>query len=183
MIRAEDVKQAVSITNLIQRYGYTPNRAGFISCPFHLSDDTPSLKIYADQNTWHCFGCARGGSVIDWIMHAEGLGFSESLNWLAGEYHLSDKPVPRQTRKDRERRRNIQKLRDAEDAQKRREYQFMIRYLNEERDWLRELLSRENFGLPEDIAYWQSRLDYLGYIREVTYAEFDSVPKPRSSRT
>jgi len=48
-----------------QRYGFTPNKVGFISCPFHLGDHKPSLKLYSKGRGWHCFSCNRGGSVID----------------------------------------------------------------------------------------------------------------------
>ena len=36
-----------------------------ISCPFH-ADDKPSLHVYQDPaRGWWCFGCNRGGSIID----------------------------------------------------------------------------------------------------------------------
>ena len=35
-------------------------------------DDSPSFVVYAEQNTWHCFGCGRGKDVIDLEMLAGG---------------------------------------------------------------------------------------------------------------
>lgn len=45
--------------------GRVPNRAGKLCCPFH-DDSTPSLQVYDDpQRGWVCFGCGKGGTVID----------------------------------------------------------------------------------------------------------------------
>lgn len=50
-------------------------------CPFH-EDKDPSLVVYGNARGWYCFGCHRGGSVIDWIMCSEGVGFGEALKFL-----------------------------------------------------------------------------------------------------
>ena len=36
-----------------------------MSCPFHGSDSTPSLKI--NGHKWNCFGCGRGGGYLKFI--------------------------------------------------------------------------------------------------------------------
>lgn len=51
----------------------------FIKCPFHRGDDTPSLAIYPDSNTWYCFGCSAGSTIYDWLQKAEGLSFPEAV--------------------------------------------------------------------------------------------------------
>jgi DNA primase catalytic core len=51
-------------------------------CPFH-EDDTPSLVISPGKNLWHCMGaCQAGGSVIDWVMRAEGVSFRHAVELL-----------------------------------------------------------------------------------------------------
>lgn len=43
-----------------------PTRGGKLVCPFHPDTD-PSLQTYVDPDRgWYCFGCGRGGSIIDW---------------------------------------------------------------------------------------------------------------------
>ena len=42
----DDIKRTYSMASIIGRYGFGPNRAGFISCPFHTGDRTASMKIY-----------------------------------------------------------------------------------------------------------------------------------------
>ena len=51
-------------------------------CPFH-DDHEPSLSIDPERNLWHCLGaCQQGGSVIDWVMKAEGVSFRHAVELL-----------------------------------------------------------------------------------------------------
>jgi hypothetical protein len=68
--------------------GREPDRAGFVSCPFH-DDHEPSLKLYED-GTWYCFACQIGGSVYDfasraWSMQTTGRAFLRVRARLACE--------------------------------------------------------------------------------------------------
>ncbi len=51
-------------------------------CPFH-DEKTPSFTVRPTHGTFHCFGCAEGGSVIDFVMKIEHLGFVEAVERLA----------------------------------------------------------------------------------------------------
>lgn len=50
-------------------------------CPIH-NEKTASFVWYRDQNTWHCFGCSEGGSVIDLVMKIENITFIEACRRL-----------------------------------------------------------------------------------------------------
>lgn len=58
-----------------------PERGGFVNCPFH-KEKTPSLKIYREQNRWHCFGCNEGGDVIDFVIKRDNLTFIDAVRYL-----------------------------------------------------------------------------------------------------
>src|ERR1700690_1873506 len=51
-------------------------------CPFH-GEKTPSFMVNPDRQAFHCFGCGKGGSVIDFVMEYEHLEFREALEELA----------------------------------------------------------------------------------------------------
>jgi len=51
-------------------------------CPFH-NEKTPSFMVSPDRQTFHCFGCGKGGSVIDFVMEYEHTDFLEALETLA----------------------------------------------------------------------------------------------------
>lgn len=51
-------------------------------CPFH-NEKTPSFIVSPDRNRYHCFGCGKDGSVIDFVMEHEQVDFVEALETLA----------------------------------------------------------------------------------------------------
>ena len=70
-------------------------------CPFH-GEKTPSFYVYDDG--YHCFGCGAHGDAIGFVMQAEGAGFIEAVERLAGEAGLDvPKPSPQAAEAERER--------------------------------------------------------------------------------
>ena len=51
-------------------------------CPFH-SEKTPSFTVSADKSMYYCFGCGKGGGLIQFVMDVERLSFPEALRALA----------------------------------------------------------------------------------------------------
>src|SRR5271166_3797416 len=83
------LKEEVDLAELVTRSGVALKEAGrdlVGRCPFH-DDDTPSLVVTPEKGLWHCMGaCQAGGSVIDWVMRAEGVSFRHAVELLrAGE--------------------------------------------------------------------------------------------------
>ena len=62
-----DIKKLLDIRYALEVYGVQINSKGYASCPFH-SEETPSFRVYADTQSFYCFGCGAGGSVIDFVM-------------------------------------------------------------------------------------------------------------------
>ena len=70
-------------------YGFIPNRAGFIPCPFHTGDKTPSLKVYNEVGRgFHCHACGAGNSVIDFVMKLFNLTFAQAVVRLNSDFGL-----------------------------------------------------------------------------------------------
>lgn len=51
-------------------------------CPFH-AEKTPSFMVSPDRQTFHCFGCGKGGSAFDFVMLFDHVDFVEALETLA----------------------------------------------------------------------------------------------------
>jgi DNA primase len=81
----ERLKEEVSLQRLVELAGVELRRQGkdlVGSCPFH-EERTPSLVMSPEKNLWHCMGaCQAGGSVIDWVMRAEGVSFRHAVELL-----------------------------------------------------------------------------------------------------
>jgi DNA primase catalytic core len=81
----ERLKEDVSLQRLVELAGVELRAQGkdlVGRCPFH-EDRTPSLVITPGKNLWHCLGaCQAGGSVIDWVMRAEGVSFRHAVELL-----------------------------------------------------------------------------------------------------
>lgn len=81
----EQLKQRVSLASVVEARGIELRRVGkdlVGRCPFH-DDREPSLVISPVKNLWHCLGaCSAGGSVIDWVMRAEGVSFRHAVELL-----------------------------------------------------------------------------------------------------
>ena len=86
---AAQIKQLLTTREVAERYGFTPNRSGFIQCPFHAGDNHGSLKIYSGTGGWHCFGCGAGGSVIDFAMRVFDINFSQAVLRLNADFGLN----------------------------------------------------------------------------------------------
>ena len=51
-------------------------------CPFH-GEKTPSFSVSPDKGIYYCFGCHKGGSVINFQMEIEGLSYPDAVRALA----------------------------------------------------------------------------------------------------
>jgi DNA primase catalytic core len=83
------LKQEVSLQRLVEARGIELKRHGadlLGLCPFH-NDHEPSLVISPQKNLWHCLGaCQTGGSVIDWVMKAQGVSFRHAVELLRADH-------------------------------------------------------------------------------------------------
>jgi DNA primase len=139
----ERLKKEVSLERLAEARGVKLSKHGADLtglCPFH-DDREPSLVISPNKNLWHCLGaCSTGGTVIDWVMRAEGVSFRHAVELLsAGEWKAGETAAKIST---------VRKLappieRDADDAK------LLLQVVN----YYHETLKQS----PDALAYLQKR--------------------------
>jgi DNA primase len=56
-------------------------------CPFH-NEKTPSFNVSQSKGIFKCFGCGKGGNVVNFLMEHEKLSYPEALKYLARKYHI-----------------------------------------------------------------------------------------------
>ena len=102
----ERLKSQISLERLALAKGIKLKKHGenlLGLCPFH-DDREPSLVITPSKNLWHCLGaCQTGGTVIDWVMRAEGVRFRHAVELLRADLPsleaFPEKPRGRQKEK------------------------------------------------------------------------------------
>ncbi|OGG10305.1 DNA primase [Candidatus Gottesmanbacteria bacterium RBG_16_43_7] len=98
----DEVKSRLNIIDLIgEKIKLTRAGRNFKGlCPFH-NEKTPSFMVSPERAVWHCFGCGRGGSVIDFVMEYERIDFTEALETLAKRAGVTLKTGQGQTKEEK----------------------------------------------------------------------------------
>ena len=109
-----ELTERSDIVDVVSGYVRLTKRSGvnmFGLCPFH-SEKTPYFSVSRDKQIYHCFGCGKGGGVINFIMEIENLSFPEAVEFLAKRAGM---PMPEETN-DRESRKRARMLALNKDA-------------------------------------------------------------------
>ena len=80
-----ELTERSDIVDVVSSYVRLGRKSGsnmFGLCPFH-SEKTPSFSVSPDKQIYHCFGCGKGGGVINFVMEIENLSFPEAVEFLA----------------------------------------------------------------------------------------------------
>ncbi|OUQ28335.1 hypothetical protein B5E77_03325 [Lachnoclostridium sp. An131] len=66
----------------------------YITQCFLHSDEHPSLRIFTEENRYHCFQCGENGDIFQLVKGKLGCNFSQALSWLEERFPqiLSEKP-------------------------------------------------------------------------------------------
>ena len=132
-----DVVEEIGLVVALQKSG----KALKGLCPFH-NERTASFYVFAESQTWRCFGCNEGGDIFSFVQKQQGLEFREALHYLAEKAGVS---VEDQGSRDPEAEREASAARER------------MRKLNEDALlWFHQMLLRSKEG-TEARAYVQRR--------------------------
>jgi DNA primase len=93
-----EIKQQLSVLEVVAHYGLKPDRYNRLLCPFH-ADKTPSLQLYPKTDTYCCFSsnCNAGtGDVIQFIQLMEKCSKHEAI--MKAKTLLGAAALPTQTK-------------------------------------------------------------------------------------
>ena len=137
-------------------------------CPFH-NEKTPSFHVLQDKQIYHCFGCKKGGGVVNFVMEMENLNYPDAIYFLAKRAGME---VPEEEG-DREASRKRQRLLDLNRDAARFYYQLLQR---EDGRAVQEYLDRRrikkstavNFGMGASPNAWDGLMTAMlkkGYTK------------------
>jgi len=195
----EELKRSVDLAALVRSKGIELKPHGGKDLaglsPF-TGEKTPSFIVTPGKNLWHCMSSGKGGSVVDFVMHYDGVSFRQAVELLKSQsptLYRSGGPVKKST---------VPKLPppvefDAEDealfdqvlgyyGERLRENPSAIDYLKKRGLWDEEAVERFRIGyadrtlgltLPhknrKDGAEIRTRLQRLGIYRESGHEHFN----------
>ena len=160
------------IVDVVSQYVALSRKSGanmFGLCPFH-SEKTPSFSVSQDKQIYHCFGCGKGGGVINFVMEIENLSFPEAVEFLAKRAGMK---VPEQDN-DRESKKRAKILALNRDAARFFYAQISTPAGSAACDYMAKRrigpVTAKNFGLGFAPNSWSSLTDAM---KEKGYSEFD----------
>ncbi|MBQ4329526.1 MAG: DNA primase [Lentisphaeria bacterium] len=146
----EEIRHRNDIADIIRSCGVQLQRSGSNSlkglCPFH-QEKTPSFHVDTSRQSFHCFGCGKGGDVFRFFMDKENLDFINAAQILAarGGVLIPEKHDGRQEDPSKRSERDRMFAINAEFSN------FFCRYLRDNpRSPAGEYLARRN--IPRDVA-------------------------------
>ncbi len=176
----EKVVEANDIVEVIQDY-LSLQRAGNefrALCPFH-NERTPSFTVSPSSQLYYCFGCQRGGTVVQFVMEYENIAFPAAIRKLAERAGI---PIPEDESSPHERRDQALRARlkalhtDAADWYHRRllsretDAEEARNYLKK-RGFNREIAQHWKIGYaPESWDFLLSHAEEVGYSAELLLA-------------
>jgi DNA primase len=135
-------------------------------CPFH-GEKTPSFNVSREKGTYYCFGCKRGGDVIDFVMEIERVGFAEAVERLAERFGITLPPASPDARRRKDERDQLVEVIEAAQA-------VFARQVGEDRP--RAFLDQR--GVPLEVAAEFG----LGYARAEWRALYDELRRRFAER-
>lgn len=86
-----DVKNTVTLTDVMLGMGVKVPKSGLINCPFpDHNDSTASLKVYDRSDFFKCFGrCNRKGDIFDFVMGMNGIELFEAIRYISDNHGVN----------------------------------------------------------------------------------------------
>jgi len=86
----ELIKESVDIVRHVEKYTQLKQHGRYYQglCPLHDDRTSPSFTVYPSDNSFYCFGCHKGGDVVDFEAERQQLSMGDAAKQLCEEYNL-----------------------------------------------------------------------------------------------
>ncbi|MCL2602321.1 MAG: DNA primase [Treponema sp.] len=85
----QEVKDRTDAIAVASDYVKLEKRGGrwWACCPFH-QEKTGSFTVSSELKTYYCFGCHKGGTIINFVMEMDKLSYPEAISLLAARFGI-----------------------------------------------------------------------------------------------
>lgn len=121
----DELRNRINIVDVVSDYVVLKQkgRRFWGLCPFH-GEKTASFSVDSETQSFYCFGCHKGGSVITFVMEIERMEFLDAVNLLAERARL---PLPERTQEpDADQNRALRERLFAANVEAARYYHAML---------------------------------------------------------
>ncbi len=141
-VTIDRIVDSAEITEVIQEFVTLKKRGvNYLGlCPFH-NEKTPSFSVSPSKGIYKCFGCGRGGNVVNFLMEHEHLSYPEALKYLARKYHIEI----------------IEKEFTPEELQQQSERESILVTLSYAQKYFTENLFHSDEGISVGLSYFKER--------------------------
>lgn len=147
-----------------------------VLCPFH-EESTPSFHVYPD-NTWHCFGCRKGGDVVQFLAYffhgkpAKDEVLFQVLEML-GEIGVTPYSDEEKEKRYQEREKRYQTELQKKQSARERFFLYALRSMrqvtDEHRDIFRSWAINDEWQQRARLGFDGQRLTIPAFFRDVTF--------------
>lgn len=80
----QELEEKNPIEDVVGQYVSLNQKGGRLwgLCPFH-NEKTASFSVVPSMSMYYCFGCHKGGGVVNFVMDIEGLDYPDAIRFLA----------------------------------------------------------------------------------------------------
>ncbi len=80
------IKDKINIVDFIGQYTDIKKKGNLHQgkCVLHDDKDTPSLTVYEETQSFYCFGCKAGGSIVEFVKEYYNYDFNEAMQFFVG---------------------------------------------------------------------------------------------------
>ena len=81
----EEIRSRINIVEMLSSYVHLKRGGNGVYkalCPFH-QEKTPSFTVNENRQSYHCFGCGKGGDIFRFVMERENVDFPNAVHLLA----------------------------------------------------------------------------------------------------
>lgn len=90
-MNAQQIKDRISVSQILRQYGYSAPQDGRIACPLHKGKNPSSFRF--GHNTFYCYSCQESGDIISLVMKLFNICFVEAIRKINADFYLDHNSI------------------------------------------------------------------------------------------